>query len=57
MIVIVHLTVTMANPVVALADGAEQIQPGLAVLVIQVNVFAAIASGCDMVDSAGKFYS
>jgi len=51
----IHLALGEAGPVGALANGTQDIEPGDAILVVQIDVLAAIAPRGDVVEAAGEF--
>ena len=57
MIVVVHQTVGVAQPVKAVNDPAEDLQEGFAVPVFVEDVFPRVAALGHMVQRAVKFYS
>jgi len=57
MIVIAHQTVGVAYPVESLANLTEYIQPRYAILIREIDVFAPITTGGDVIERAGKFKS
>jgi len=56
-IVVVHQTVGVAEPVKAVDDLAEGLQEGFAIPIVIEDVFSGVASGRHMVDRTVKFDS
>jgi hypothetical protein len=56
-IVVVHQTVGMADPVVALVDVLEGVQEFNAVVVVLEDGLSLVSAGSDVVHSAGVFNS
>ena len=53
-VVVAHLTKRMHHPVEALAGVAQNVEPVASVVVVQVNVFAPVTTGGDVVQGAGE---
>jgi hypothetical protein len=57
MIVIGHETVSMTNPVISFIDVLESVKDVQTIMVVLEDGLLLIATGGDMIDSAGIFYS
>jgi hypothetical protein len=54
---VAHLTPGMTDPVMAQTDQTEKFEPEQPVRFIEKNVFTPVATGSDMIESAGEFYA
>jgi hypothetical protein len=50
-----HLAPGVAGPVEAFAHGTPDVEPGNAILVVQIDALEAIAPQGDVVEAAGEF--
>jgi len=57
MIVVVHETVSVTDPVISFIDMLKGVQKGNAVPVVFEDGFFLIAARSDMIDCAGVFYA
>lgn len=53
--VVVHQAIRVAQPVVTHTNLAQQVQPALTICIVQVNVFAPVATRGDVIQRAGEF--
>ena len=52
-----HLTVGVDDPVEALADGFQDVQPQFTIFFVQENIVPPVAPRGDVVKGAGKLYT
>jgi len=57
MVMIVHQTVSMTEPVVSMSNIRKGIQEHLPVLIVSENCLSLIPSARDVIDSTWKFYT
>ena len=55
LVMVVHHAIGLHRPVEAFADLRQDIQPGLAISVIKVDVLAPVTAGGDVVEGMSEF--